>query len=168
MPRMGHIIRVTTQDRIYFQNDPLPVPDGCQVEPFLIKQINWDEDAEVIQFICFPDEEAAQKGVPDLDGSETLEQERALKAYYANARQAVEADLVLVATIASRDARVEMIMLREEYAQALSEDDEQEDEQEDEKGSATDVQKQQASPTEADEKAPEQPLPPELSVTTEA
>jgi hypothetical protein len=170
------IMRITTKDRVYQVGLPMPVPEGCAEEPFLIQKIEWAEEEGQIQFVCVPNQGAVEE-VPERTDQMTDEQWQQVVAYYNNAITAVQNDLVLIATISDEGARVEIILNRQEYEgamqQQLEEDEaeEGEEQQETAPGHAEQVSNTEPAPT-APQPPPapqpeKKPLPSILSVSSE-
>jgi len=114
---MENIVRVVTQDRVYQLGNHLPVPDGHQVEPFLIVDINWYVEDDVFECICLPDEEAANEPNPVPE----------MQDYCTLAKAALSDNLALKA-IVTKSYRVETILTRadleaQEAEEASSDED---------------------------------------------
>lgn len=124
---MTQIRRVVTHDRVYFIGQPLPVPDGCPVEPFLIEDIIWDEELDKIQFICAPDEELARKQ-PEKTEQITDDEYALLLHHHEQARFALENQILISATISADNARIESVIQRKDYEQFLREQYQQDNE----------------------------------------
>lgn len=162
---MAKIIRVTTQNKVYFLGDHLPVPEGTPLEPFLINEIVWDQDNGKIEFVCFPDVQAAQQMPKRTDEEDGVW--KAIEHYHASARQYVEDRLVLSAVISDEHARVESVMEYGEYEQIMR------DMQSDESDESEETEPPQAEQVQPELKAetlttPSPALPPEVSVQPDA
>jgi hypothetical protein len=138
---MENIVRVVTQDRVYQLGNHLPVPEGHQVEPFLIVDINWYVEDDVFECICLPDEEAANEPNPEPD----------MQSYCLLAKAALSDSLALKA-IVTKNYRIETILTRADLEAQEAEEASDEDGDGDEKP--------QTPNTEASLEA----LPPEVSV----
>lgn len=139
---MENIVRVVTQDRVYQLGNHLPVPEGHQVEPFLIVDINWYVEDDVFECICLPDEEAANEQSPDPD----------MQNYCALAKAAL-ADSLALKAIVTKNYRIETILTRADLAAEEQEDEDEVDEK--------------SSPEPTKPEAPSEPQPeppPEVSV----
>lgn len=143
---MGQIVRVTTKDQVYLIGNPLPVPAGYDAEPFIIRQINWDQEGDIIEFICEPDFEAASN-TPERSSDMTDRQWELVVKYHEQARAAIADKLVLSAVIPFDGSRVEMLLTADEVVEAEAEEEAEEEEAD-----------------EAVDEAKADTLPPEISV----
>jgi len=123
---MGKIVRVTAQDRVYFLGDHLPVPAEYAPEPFLISDIRWHTDEDLIEFVCLPDKEAAQRAPERSDDMSDQEWE-AIVHYHTGAKGALKDNLVIRAVIPFVGTRVEMLSTLAELEQEDADAEEEEE-----------------------------------------
>ena len=138
------------------------------MEPFLIDEIVWDQDNGKIEFVCFPDFEAASTPLQRTDEDDGTW--AAIQHYHAAARQSAADNLVLSAVISDEHARVESVLDRSEYEQVLR--DMQSELDEDARRFVDNAAAPQTSPT-APQTSPTAPqtsqgLPPEIAVHSDA
>lgn len=135
-------------------------------EPFLIREISWDQDAGIIEFVCYPDAEAA-KTPPNLDEIDP-EHHDAAKMYHKYAVHAVADGIMLHASISSEHARVETLLKISDYEKmvaaaeidAADYEETNEDEATDERIQATAPESNEAQPKQ-ESKPNDTSLPPE-------
>lgn len=151
---MENIVRYVTKSFVYSVGNPMPVPEGYTVDPFIISQIKWDGE-DTVELICTPDEEAA---------NEPFDQNADIPAYNLMAKQAVADNLVILAVVTD-DKRVEFLMTKMdlEASEAEAEAEEQAEQAEQvEQVEQAKLQQPQAEPDKT-EPAPQPSAPSEQS-----